>query len=76
MHYKENIGMNNPKRHSVWNHVETGNQYQVRMIVNESTIRPNTFPVSVVYARVGSGEKWCRPVADFMKRMIPAPSAK
>ena len=57
---------------SKWDHVN-GNRYEVILLANEHSER-SQYPVTVVYKGL-NGKVWCRPLPDWHRSMLPAPSA-
>lgn len=56
--------MSNPIPGMVYEH-DNGNLYQVMMITNQQTTRPEQYPVTVVYFNIRNGTTWSRPVSEW-----------
>lgn len=52
-----------------------GNRYQVIMLTNERTERPEQYPVTVVYFNVDNGTTWSRPLSEWSRSFTPMRSA-
>ena len=54
----------NPAPNSIWQH-KNGDQYQVILIANEHTERPNEYPITVVYRRLKDDKVWSRTLSRW-----------
>lgn len=52
---------------TIWRHLN-GNLYKVLMIAN-SELRNDNYPVTVVYQNVDNGTVWCRRADDWHRSM-------
>lgn len=57
-----------PEIGSRWRHRDGHTSYTVEAITNESTERPEQYPVTIVY-RGGNGKLWSRPAHDWHRSM-------
>lgn len=61
------MSIETPPVNSVWQHTN-GNQYQVAVITNATSIKPN-YPPTVVYFNVINDTWWSRPVSEWARSM-------
>lgn len=48
---------------------KNGNEYEVLLIANLGTERPEQYPVTVVYQHTKNGNVWSRPLSDWYRSM-------
>jgi hypothetical protein len=53
-----------PGEGSIWKH-KNGGVYQVVMIANATTEKPDEYPITVVYKRISDRTIWSRPLSRW-----------
>lgn len=60
--------MDMPRLGSIWEH-RNGNKYKVIALANTRTMRPEEYPITVIYENIVSKEVWCKKASDWERSM-------